>query len=287
MTDVHREAVVVGVDGSQHSERAVRWAAEQARLQHRPLLVVAVAEAEGITAARDIASAAVGIARHHEPGIDAEVLTEVGDPRSVLVDASRTAHLLVLGSRGRGAIRSLLLGSVSTAVLKATACPLVICRPPRGGERRPGVLVAADGTAESLPVIEFAFEQAALRGLPLTVVHCFWDVIAAVAGFREASGEFLADQHLEELRLVLAESTAGFSERFPDVEVTTMLRHGLVDEALSERGKKWDLIVVGRHPVVGLSRTLTGSIATAVVERAHSTVAVVPEAPGGPEDPDE
>lgn len=278
---------MVGVDGSPHSERAVRWAAEEARLQRRTLLVVSVAEADGIAAARDVATAAAGVARHHEPEIEIDVLTLVGDPRTVLVEASQRAHLVVLGSRGRGTIRSLLLGSVSTTVLRSTACPLVICRPPGGGERRPGVLVAADGTPESLPVIEFAFEQAALRGLPLTVVHCFWDVIAAVAGFREGSGEFLADQHLDELQLVVAESIAGFAERFPDVRVDTVLRHGLVDEALSERGKEWELVVVGRHPATGFSRTLTGSIATAVVERAHSTVAVVPEAAGDPADPDD
>jgi nucleotide-binding universal stress UspA family protein len=214
--------------------------------------------------------------RHRDVVVDALVLP--GDPRDVLIDLADTAHMVVLGSRGRGTVRSLLLGSVSTAISKHAACPVVICRPPRDGITSPGIVVGADGTPASLPVIEFAFEQASLRGLPLTVLHAFWDVAAAVAGFREASAEVMRDPDLEELRLVLSESVAGFREKYPDVQVSLLLRHGLVDEALSPRGKAWDLVVVGRHDVSTTDRILTGSIATAVIERTHSNVAVVPEA---------
>lgn len=292
-----RGSVVVGVDGSEHSTRAVRWAAEQAHLQRRPLTVVsAVGPSHQPTrhtsqhdrstlfetrlqVARDLAGDGVDLARELHPDIEAHAEALAGDAREILVELSRDAHVLVLGSRGRGAIKSLLLGSVSAAVVNAARCPVVVCRPPTDRNRVQGILVAADGTPESLPVIEFAFELASARGLPLTVLHCFWDVVAAVAGFREASGEILNEPHLEDLRLVLAESVAGFREKYPDVEVTTLLRHGLVDEALSERGKDWELIVVGRHPVTSLGRTIFGSIASAVVERAHSNVAVVPEDP--------
>lgn len=296
-------SIVVGVDGSEHSTRALRWAAEQAALEHRVLLVVSVVDPShapgrhssprqrstlfetGLESVHDLAWDAVDLARELHPGIEAHAEAFPGDAREVLLDLSADAHLVVVASRGLGSVRSLLLGTVSTAVVKAAHCPVVVCRPPTQRERIRGVLVAADGTPESLPVIEFAFQQAAARGLPLTVLHCFWDAVAAVAGFREASGEILNEPHLEELRVLLAESIAGFGEKYPEVSVTTKMRHGLVDEALSERGEDWDLIVVGRHPVTSLSRTIVGSIATAVIERAHSNVAVVPEA--APQDGDE
>lgn len=185
--------------------------------------------------------------------------------------------MIVLGSRGRGAVRSMLLGSVSAAVSTHADCPVVVCRPRRGGEDMPGVLVGIDGTREGLTVLDFAFRQAALRGLGLTVLHCFWDAVAAVAGHRQRRGLPFQSSDLEDLRVTVAESIAGFAQTYPDVRVTTRLEHGLVDEVLAPRGEVWDLVVVGRHPVTSLSRVLTGSIAVAVLERAHSTVAVVPE----------
>lgn len=77
----------------------------------------------------------------------------------------------------------------------------------------------------------------------------------------------------------MSESIAGMREKYPDVPVSLELRHGLVDEAVSPRGRSRALTVVGRHPVNSIGRLLTGSISTAVLERAHGPVAVVPEAP--------
>lgn len=290
-------AIVVGADGSEHADRAVRWAADQAHLERRRLVVaVAAGDASlagagwtGVIAgtnpdeidphlrrAQLIADGAAAFARERQPEVDVQALALPGDPREVLGEMSSTAHLVVLGSRGRGTLRSLLLGSVSAAVAGSASCPVVVCRPvPEGGTN--GVIVGADGTAESMPVLDFAFAQASLHGRHLTVVHCFWDAVAAVAGFREASADALSDPNLEELRLLLAESVAGFREKYPDVSATLLLRHGLVDEALTRSGHAWDLVVVGRHRASNLQRMLTGSIATAVVERAHSNVAVVPE----------
>jgi len=173
----------------------------------------------------------------------------------------------------------MLLGSVSSAVSSHAACPVVICRPTADGRTRTGVVVGADGTPESLPVIEFAYRQASLRDLPLTVLHSFWDAASAVAQYREARGETVGEPDLEDLRAALSESVAGLAEEYPGVPVTLTLKHGLADEALSPRHGGWDLIVVGHHPPTSLARLLTSSIATAVVERAHTTVAVVPQAP--------
>lgn len=267
-----RGSVVIAVDGSEHAGRALRWAADQAALEHRRLAVVAVGEAAAGSIDQAVASA-----RAWHPGLAVVRAVVPGDPREVLLDASAHAYLLVLGSRGRGAVKSMLLGSVSAAVSAQAACPVVVCRPPADGRTRTGVVVGADGTAESLPVIEFAYRQAYLRGLPLTVLHSFFDAAAAVAQYRRARGLPADGAELDELRAGLDASVAGLAEDYPGVDVTLTLEHGFADQALSPRHGGWDMVVVGRHPLTSLPRLLTGSLATSVVERAHATVAVVPE----------
>ena len=205
-------------------------------------------------------------------------LVAPGDPRVTLVELSEVAHIVVMGSRGRGPLRSMLLGSVSSGVAKRASCPVVVCRPLGPNTASRGVVVGADGTPESLPVIEFAFAQASLRRLPLTVLHVFWDALAAVAGLRRGGEEWVEQPDVDSLHVLLSQSVAGFGEKYPDVSVSLRLQHGLVDEVLTPRGQGWDLVVVGRHPMDSLGRMLTGSIATAVLERAQSTVAVVPQA---------
>ncbi|MBM9461562.1 universal stress protein [Nocardioides sp. zg-536] len=268
--------VVVAADGSAHAERALRWAAHQALLQRRSLAV--------LTAGEDVESTNDDAARQARGivGDDVEVLalTTSGDPRTALVEASRLAHVVVVGSRGRGAIRSALLGSVSAAVSKHATCPVVVCRPQEtaGGH---GVLVGVDATPLSQPVLDFAFAFASHNAMALTAVHCVWDVVAAVEGHQGVStGSTSPIPADDETSAALATATAGFRERYPDVPLTLQVAHGLADEVLGSRSAAaWDLVVVGRHPLDTLSRLVTGSIATSVVERARTTVAVVPVPP--------
>ncbi|MFC7493579.1 MULTISPECIES: universal stress protein [unclassified Nocardioides] len=264
--------VVVAVDGSPHADRAVGWAARQAHLERRGLVVAAAGDG-----APAIAEHAMELALGTHPELAVRPVCASADPRRMLLDMSAAAHLLVMGSRGRGAMRSILLGSVSAAVSAHAACPVVVCRPPVSRQAGYGVVVGADGSSQSRPVIEFAYRFAALHGLPLTVLHCFWDAVAAVAAYREARGRTVDAPDLEELRALLSESVAGFAEQFPDVAVSLELTHGLADESLAPRNRAWDLVVVGRHPMTRLDRVITGSIATSVVERSSGTVAVVPE----------
>lgn len=274
-------SVVVGIDGTEQSLRAVDWAAEQASLEARPLMVVhVVSDTElqatawaGVTwvvtstveqvmaAARDLTDEAAARARLHHPDLPVETRTVRADVRQELLELSRSAALLVLGSRGRGAVTSALLGSVGAHLARYAGCPVVICRPGHPGRVRDGVVVAVDGTRGSLPVIEHAFRQASLRRLPLTVVHCLG----------------VADDQVEERR-VLAESLAGFGEKFPDVHAESRLEAGLVEDVLTGSGRMHDLVVVGRHPVDTLGRRMSHPTATAVLEHTDATVAVVPQA---------
>lgn len=264
-------SIIVAVDGSEHAERALAWAVREARTVRRHLAIVhCVSHAEPPGVLTEAARAASLLA----DDVDLSVHRIEDDPRDTLVELSQDAAMLVLGSRGRGAVRSAILGSVSASVSQRAACPVVVCRP-REEAPTPRVVVGADGSPESRPVLEFAFQQASQHGWPLTVMHCFWDVLAATVGTGHV--EARENDGLDDLRLLMAESVAGLAEKYPDVDVTRELSRGLVDECLAGCTTDAALLVVGRSSATVLNRFLYSSCALAVLERAHTTVAVVPE----------
>lgn len=283
-------SIVVGVDGSESGTRALDWAAGQALLEHRPLTLahglgpagMAWAGQAGLDAQvlldamRVSGTAVLEAARKHvvaqAPDLQIYDLLHVSDPREVLLELSYDASMVVLGSRGLGAIRSLLLGSVGVAVSKHAHCPVVVLRPAQAGAARDSVLVGIDGTERSQEVLEFAYRIAAARDLPLTVVHCYWNT-AIVAGIPQGLGDA---SELEEQRLLLAESVAGMAEKFPDVRVQSQVAHSHADDYLIRAASRNDLVVVGDHHGGPLSHLTRGSVAASVAEHAPCTVAVVP-----------
>ncbi len=163
-----RDTIVVAVDGAASSDEAVAWGADQAALEGRRL-VLAHAESPHAPAATHLEALSAFAARR-QPGLQVDDFVREASPRQLLVEASRAARLLVLGSRGRGVLRSMVLGSVGASLMRHAECPVVVTRHQSSG-RNAGVLVGADGTAESRRVLEFAFRMASLRALPLTVMH--------------------------------------------------------------------------------------------------------------------
>lgn len=290
MTNPARSSIVVATDGSAGADRAVRWAAEQAMLEHRPLVVATavrapvltpstlgmeypVAESALVDAAAAIAADGVASAVKHCPGVSARPVILEGDPRDELVTLSHDAHLLVLGSRGRGPVLSALLGSVSASVSKQAACPVVVCRPDDDEAARWGVAVGADGSLGSLPVVDFAFRQADLRSRLLTVVHTFWDFDPVV----ERTYRHAELSAVDESQLILAETLAGFRERYPRVQVVEEVVRGAAADTLATMAETHALVVIGRHPLATLADRLTGANSIDVLERVRTNVAVVPE----------
>jgi len=294
-TQIPPGTIVVGVDGSEHAERAVRWAARQAGLEGRaldllhsvePVLLrdTAWLDTQGIDhatlvrALHEASEAALGhaqeVALSEAPDLQVRSHLVERDARDALIEASTSAHLVVVGSRGRGPMTTLVLGSVSASVARHAHGPVVVCRPHARTPESACVLVGADGTAASVPVIEFAFRHASLRGVPLRVLHCFFDAAAASRPGLVDAAEVSA---YEDLRLLLAESVAGLAEKFPDVAFDLQLGRGLVDECLLGQAPAAELVVVGRTEAHGWARFLSASCALAVLERASTTVAVVPE----------
>jgi len=135
--------VVVGVDGSVGSERALRWAARQAELTGAALEIVigwqypaffgwapaGPDEVDFAKIAGETLSAAVNdLFGAQPPGWVATRVIE-GYPAQVLVDASAGADLLVVGSRGHGGFADMLLGSVSTFCVHHAHSPVTVIRP--------------------------------------------------------------------------------------------------------------------------------------------------------------
>ncbi|MBB6627033.1 universal stress protein [Nocardioides sp. KIGAM211] len=283
--------IVVGVDGSDGSLRALTWATAQALLEHRALTLVHGLGPAGtawagqvgldhrvlLDALRQDGTAILDAAREHvrtkAPDVEVHEVLHISDPREVLLEMSREAGMVVLGSRGRGTLRSLLLGSVSVSVTKHAHCPVVVLRPAERGTVRNGVLVGVDGTARSREVLEFAYRIAAARDLPLTVLHSYWYGAVLVEGIPQG---LTSESELEEQRLLLAETVAGMAEKFPEVRARAELAHGLADDCLVRASARMDLVVVGAHAGGVRTQLTRGSVASSVVEHARTTVAVVP-----------
>jgi nucleotide-binding universal stress UspA family protein len=139
--------IVVGVDGSHHSGRALGWAMREAQVRHVPLNVVTVhpppvRPATGIywgiptlpenSFDPELARVAVrqfvdeAAKETGETGLEVTVSVVTGDVAEELVQASRDADMLVVGSRGSGGFARLLMGSVSSQVTQHAEVPVVV-----------------------------------------------------------------------------------------------------------------------------------------------------------------
>ena len=135
--------IIVGIDGSSHSQVALDWAMREAKLRREPLSVLTVVQlsaagwhgmvvfpssqevvAQAREAARETAAKAAAGLGDAAPSTSVQAV--VGQPAEVLIDASQDADLLVLGSRGAGGFTRLTMGSVSSQVSHHAHCPVVI-----------------------------------------------------------------------------------------------------------------------------------------------------------------
>ena len=291
MNTLRSGSIVVGVDESALTGQAVRWAAEQAALEGRSVRLVravlpvptgrsdhaAEVQPGTFTSLRLHSEAllrkAHELAHRVSPDVEIQEQLEVTTPRALLLDVAEQAHLVVLGSRGRGPALSHLLGSVGVSVVRHAACPVVVHRPGHPGLVHDGVVVAVDATQAAIQVLDFAFRQASLRRLPLRVVHYVVDPRSALVGAGRVRGDSAL---VEEDRLAVAEAMAGLGERYPDVGTTVRTARGAPERDVARSAGRADLLVVGIHQRGALGRLLAGSVSTAILEHATCPVAVVP-----------
>ncbi|MEV6767324.1 universal stress protein [Nocardia sp. NPDC051030] len=278
------ESVVVAVDESAGS--AVAWAARTAALHHRPLHLLhvleltpdlglglgtalteddyALFEASGqslLDAAEQVAAKAGGV----------EITTELvhGAVAPTLIDRSHQAFLLVGGARGLGTLRRALLGSVSAVLARRSHCPLAIVRDgvdaPPDLHTRP-VLVGVDGTAVSEPAVRVAFEEASARGVDLIALHA-WS---------GSDGSESDDPEMDALDdYVLAESLAGWQERYPNVRIQREVAHERPERSLLEWSRGAQLLVVGTRGRGGFASRVFGSTSQSLLLSVDSPIMIV------------
>lgn len=284
--------IVAGVDGSPESLAAADWAAREALRRGLPLRLVHAWRWEPLdlpllqdpTAQQQAAQGVVREAestlaeRYPELGLSAEVLGDT--PVAALLDTTREAELLVIGSRGHGAVAGYLLGSYGQQIIAAARCPVVAVRARDGATAEPPageILVGQHGTPEdSAPALRFAFETAAARGASVRAVRA-WSLPPLLA-YSPASLR-LADEAgglVPYEEKALREALAPWRERHPDVRVTEHVELGSAGQVLLSGSGSAQLLVVGRRARRGALGQRIGSVAHAALHLAPCPVAVVP-----------
>lgn len=299
--------VVVGVDGSDAGWSALRWSARLAARQHLPIRAVHAAWVgpspypifgdhmrqmidATIGYGREVLSRAEQELAAHAPALTMTSTLLDSPPVPGLIRQSEQASLMVIGATGTGRVVGLLAGSVALDLPPRSHCPVIVVRgddpigPPDGRaptadnvttprEVRP-VVVGVAGSQLDHPAIEFAVEQASFRRAPLVALHAVSDTLLPpmdqLAGFRTRWAEV---EQLEHRRL--SGYLAGWSSRFPDVEVTAVIAYDQPAAALLELSARAQLAVVGTRGRGQLAGVLLGSVSRTMIQRSSCPVAVV------------
>jgi len=277
--------IVVGVDGSEGSAVALRWAVEEGRLRQAPVVAVmawgyldqhhavqgAAFDPEyGEPQAEEALAAAVEAAVGERAADVEQVVVNDLAPAALLATAEAD-DLLVVGARGLGGFKGLLLGSVSQRVLAEATCPVAVIRPDQVREDGP-VVVGVDASATARRALDWAAAEARARGARLRVVHAW--TAPFVGGYPFGGATF--DHRLVEegARELLDEVVA--SADVSGLTVEKVLVYGTGGAALLDEGKDASVLVVGSRGLTGITRWLLGSVSHQVVHHAEGVVVVVP-----------
>jgi nucleotide-binding universal stress UspA family protein len=261
--------IVAGVDFSNGSLAAVRWAlAEAVSLRERLVLLHAgpptweVVEhtplvegrrAEHRQRLRDILDR-IGVAGA------ADVAVVDGPVVDVLVAESLDARLLVTGRRGLSAVGAAVAGSVSHDLARRARCPVVVV-PPDAPAGPPGRVVAGvEGSRNSAAAADWAAVEAVAHGVPLVLVHS-----AGVGSVEE-----------DEQRVLTAAATRIAGTAGADLKLDRIVTHEPAGAGLVATAMRGDLLVVGTHARGPVSRLFAGSTSAYCIEHAACPVAVVP-----------
>jgi nucleotide-binding universal stress UspA family protein len=291
--------IVVGYDGSPGSCAALDWAAAHAQRRDQPLTVVHVLETVGqlqgtmptvprpdrvlaVTGhpAEQITTEGVERARRSAGSIDINAITHVSRVAYSLIENSRNATLLVVGTRGHGELGGALLGSVAFAVSGHAHCPVIVVRGDAShlpGPDRP-VVVGVDTSAGSEAALRFAADTAAAAGAPLAVI-CAYQSLSCQVWFEpgpgndvrsfEAAARKAAEQAAQIAVWAATKQQPGLDVQHRTVEAPTTI-------ALSSAGNGAGLLVVGTRGSGGFAGLKLGSVSHGLIHSAPCPVAVVP-----------
>ena len=278
--------VVVGVDGSDRSRLALKWAADEARRRGSTLGVLYAqlhppehppawydpGDSEA-PPGRAVVDDAVGLAATRHPSLPVNGEVVEWPAALVLTSVSRDADLLVVGARGVGGFKELLLGSVSDQCIQYAHCPVAVVHgeseDPTYESAEPLVVVGIDGSPGSGRALRWALGEARIRSAAVEAVFA-WHYPALHTGMTGPTDKYrtAADQ-------VVDSATSWAAEWGPDVSFDASARGEATVPALIGASEGADLLVVGSHGRGGFHDALLGSAAHQAARHATCPVVVV------------
>lgn len=269
------QSIVVGVDGSERAMRAAVWAAAIAHRKSVPLRLAHVLPSPGYhyseaallfqdEFAQEVEKSAHEILDRAErhvtsafPDVTVSASTHPGPAGPALAGLSAHAEMVVVGSTGAGALESLVTGSTVMQVVNRAHCPVTVFRSALPVPDRRPVVVGVDGSELSSLAITTAVEFATLLEVPLLAVHG-WGT-GELAGRQTASAMVNWAVVEEEQAVLMAENLAGWREKCPDLELSTVIEQANPAELILESARDAQLVVVGSHGHNRLTGAFLGS----------------------------
>ncbi|MEV0321372.1 universal stress protein [Streptomyces sp. NPDC050658] len=279
-----QRTITSGIDGSPESLAAADWAAREALLRDLPLHLVHAYDQPAepthlpeieVPLDRERGALDRAVLRLSDACPALGILDEPvnGPPVQALLSAAESSALLVVGSRGFGALTGALVGSVALAVAARAVCPVVLVRAvehPDGGREGPTapserpIVLGLDVEHPCDELLEFAFRTAAVRHAPLCVMHTWTIPLVPTA---DATDPASAKSR------TLSAALTPWRHKFPGTRVTERLVRGLAGHHLVDAASRADLLVVGRRVPAG---GRLGPTAHSAIHRAKCPVAVIP-----------
>jgi nucleotide-binding universal stress UspA family protein len=288
--------VVVGIDGSDEAARAASYGAWEATRRQVALRLVFAHQPTPMWGpamllqddyewvadwVREILVKAEKAVTAAHPDTTVETAAISGGPAAALVDESRRASLVVIGTRATGGLVGHLSGSVAAQVAAHAHAPVVVLRPndPDATDSATfstsPVVVGLDGSPEAQLALAFAVEESAGRGAELHAVYA-WNLLdVRDIGPIVPDGYEAADEEEKALRL-LTEATEGWSDRYPELVIKRRVMHSLNPvDALTKASDGAGLLVVGSRGHGGFLGLRLGSTVDGLIRHAGAPVAVV------------
>ncbi len=278
------DPVVVGVDGTGRSLKALMWAAHRASLHEVPLRVVHALpryEAdiplfppgrfeEAQEHGRSIVQEATSLVREAYPDLEMRTEMPMGTPAHVLLAESRNAHVVVIGAKGED-LGNLFLGSTALQLVGHSASPVVVVNHVTTGHHL--VVVGTDGSPDSDEALAFAFGAASLRKARLLVVSAM--------GYPQGWPTHLLrplphdDDEVDKRRRQVQNQVAPHREQYPDVEVDLAVHRVGPLHALATSSHRADLLVLGSRGRGGFHGLAVGSTTHKLLHLSGCPTAVV------------
>jgi nucleotide-binding universal stress UspA family protein len=286
--------IVVGVDGSDPSISALKWAAYEAQRRSADMLAVSCYSvpmyggAMGVVSptsedidmykggADAVVARATELVAEIDPRLVVEGLVEMSAAPATIVHAARAGDEIVVGSTGRSGFIDGLLGSVATSVMHRSHVPVIVVPAKSVAEAGPKmhkIVVGVDGSASSLQALDWAYGEALSTGAELTVVHGW---IYPYDGPRTSVSEPRMQMQLdatEELNTSI--ESLGARRSRDSVRIHAKVVEQSPAEALLGEASDADLLVVGSRGRGLLLTSLLGSVCHTVVHHALCPVAVI------------